>query len=85
LYSQIKEGEGFNFQLETKGLYMLCQSEETLHHEGEWVQIALKEGLGARRISKEEVQKRMRKAHLDIVGASYFACDHHTTPGEFMS
>ena len=85
LYSQIKEEEGFNFQLEKKGLFMLCQSEETLHHEDELVQIALKEGLVARTISKEEVQKMMPKAHLDIVGASYFECDHHTTPGEFMS
>jgi D-amino-acid dehydrogenase len=85
LYGQIKQEEGFNFQLEKKGLFMLCQSEETLHHEDELVQIAVNEGLTARTITAEEVRKKMPNAELDIVGASYFECDHHTTPGEFMS
>lgn len=85
LYSQIKEEEGFKFQLEKKGLFMLCQTEEALHHEDALVQTAVKEGLVARTISTAEVQKMMPDAQLDIVGASYFECDHHTTPGEFMS
>ncbi len=85
LYDQIKQEEGFDFQLEKKGLFMLCQTEQTLHHELELVETAQKEGLVARSISVAEVQKMMPDAPLDIVGATYFECDHHTTPGEFMN
>lgn len=85
LYGQIKKEEGFKFQLEKKGLFMLCQTEEALHHEDALVQVAVKEGLVARTISSEEVRQMMPNAHLDIIGASYFECDHHTTPGEFMN
>jgi len=85
LYDQIKQEEGFKFQLEKKGLFMLCKTEEALHHEDALVQVAMKEGLVARTISSDEVRKMMPNANLDIVGAAYFECDHHTTPGEFMS
>ncbi|MFT5750604.1 MAG: D-amino-acid dehydrogenase [Flavobacteriales bacterium] len=85
LYGQIKKEEGFKFQLEKKGLFMLCQTEETLHHEDALVQVAVKEGLVARTISSDEVRQMMPNAQLDIIGASYFECDHHTTPGEFMN
>lgn len=85
LYHDIKNDEGFHFQLEKKGLLMLCQTEKTLHHEDELVQIATKEGLVARTLNASEVRKMMPDTQLNIVGASYFECDHHTTPGEFMS
>lgn len=84
LYQQIKEEENFNFQLEKKGLFMLCQTEQALHHEDELVQVATREGLNARTITASEVKKMMPDTALDIVGASYFECDHHSTPGEFM-
>lgn len=63
---------------------MLCQTEATLHHEDELVQIAIKEGLSAKTISALDVKKMMPDATLDVVGASYFECDYHSTPGEFM-
>lgn len=85
LYDQIKQEEGFNFQLEKKGLLMLCQTDQTLHHEGELVEIAQKEGLEARTLSVSEVRQMMPDTTLDIVGATYFECDHHTTPGAFMN
>ncbi len=84
LYHQIKKEEGFSFHIEKKGLLMLCQTEKALHHEDELVQIASKEGLQAKTITAQEVQKMMPGTALDIVGASYFECDHHSTPGEFM-
>lgn len=84
LYHQIKKEEGFSFHIEKKGLLMLCQTEKALYHEDELVQIASKEGLQAKTIMAQEVQKMMPETALDIVGASYFECDHHSTPGEFM-
>ncbi|WP_299213626.1 FAD-dependent oxidoreductase [uncultured Dokdonia sp.] len=85
LYDQIKQEEGFDFQLDKKGLFMLCQTEQTLHHEQELVEIAQKEGLVARSMSATEVQQMMPDTTLDIMGATYFECDHHTTPGAFMN
>ncbi|WP_299684005.1 FAD-dependent oxidoreductase [uncultured Dokdonia sp.] len=84
LYDQIKQEEGFDFQLEKKGLFMLCQSEHMLEEESHLVDYALKEGLVARTVTPQEVQQMMPDAQLDIVGATYFECDHHTTPDEFM-
>lgn len=85
LYDQIKQEEGFDFQLEKKGLFMLCQTEQTLYHELELVETAHKEGLVARAVSATEVRQMMPGTQLDIVGATYFECDHHTTPGAFMN
>jgi len=84
LYAQIKGEEDFSFQLEKKGLFMLCQSEEMLEHETELVEIARKEGLTAKTMSVSEVKEHMPEAQLNIAGATYFECDHHTTPSEFM-
>ena len=85
LYNEIKQEEGFSFQLEKKGLFMLCQTEHMLEEEGHLVDIAIKEGLVARTHSAQEIQKMMPDAALQIAGGTYFDCDHHTTPGEFMS
>lgn len=85
LYHQIKQEEGFQFQLEKKGLFMLCKTEHMLEEEGHLVDIATKEGLVARMHTAQEIQQMMPDAQLDIAGGTYFECDHHTTPGEFMS
>ncbi len=83
LYDQIRQDEHFNFQLEKKGLFMLCQTEKMLEEEGKVVQLARAEGLDARTLNMQEVQDMM-PTKMDAIGASYFSCDHHTTPGEFM-
>ncbi|MBA82483.1 MULTISPECIES: FAD-binding oxidoreductase [unclassified Leeuwenhoekiella] len=84
LYSDIKESENFNFQLEKNGLLMLCQSEKMLEEEGHVLAVAHREGLPAKMLSAEEVQQKMPDAKLNIKGAAYYECDWHTTPGEFM-
>jgi len=84
LYSDIKEEEHFNFQLKKDGLLMLCKTEHMLEEEAHVLALANKEGLPARMLSAEEVQRKMPNAKLDIKGAAFYECDHHTTPGEFM-
>ena len=84
LYHQIKVEEGFDFQLEKKGLFMLCQTDAAMQHEEALVKTAVSYDLKARMMSSEQVKAHMPKACLDIVGGSYFECDHHTTPSEFM-
>ena len=84
LYSDIKAEEHFNFQLKKDGLLMLCKTEHMLEEEAHVLALANKEGLPARMLSAEEVQQKMPNADLDIKGAAFYECDHHTTPGEFM-
>ena len=83
LYDTIRKEENFNFQLEKKGLFMLCQTENMLEEEDKVVQLAQKQGLDARTLNAQEVQEMM-PTPMDILGATYYTCDHHTTPGEFM-
>lgn len=85
LYNEIKQDEGFNFQLEKKGLFMLCKTEHMLEEEGHLVEIAQKEGLVARTYTAKQIEEMMPDASLDIAGGTYFECDHHTTPSEFMN
>lgn len=84
LYDEIRQEEGFSFQLEKKGLFMLCQTEHMLEEESHLVEIAQKEGLVARTLTAKQIQEMMPNAQLDILGGTYFECDHHTTPSEFM-
>jgi len=83
LYDTIKRDENFNFQLEKKGLLMLCQTEKMLETEAKVLQRAKQEGLGARMLSATEAQQMM-STPIHSIGASYYECDHHTTPGAFM-
>lgn len=85
LYSEIKETENFEFQLEKKGLLMLCQTEHMLNEEAQVLDLATQEGLPAKMLSAEEVQQKMPNARLNIKGAAFYECDQHTTPGEFMA
>ena len=84
LYSDIRAEENFNFQLKKDGLLMMCKTEHMLEEEAHVLALANKEGLPARMLSAEEVQQKMPNADLDIKGAAFYECDHHTTPGEFM-
>ena len=84
LYSEIKQSENFSFQLEKKGLFMLCQTEKMLEDENRVGELAIQQGLPAKTLTAAEVQKKMPEAKLDVAGAIYYECDHHTTPHEFM-
>lgn len=85
LYSEIKETENFSFQLEKKGLLMLCQTEHMLQEEAHVLRLATQEGLPAKMLSAEEVKQKMPQTKMNIKGAAYYECDQHTTPGEFMT
>ncbi len=84
LYSEIKKNENFNFQLEQKGLLMICQTEKMLEEEISVAQIAQNEGLPVREISLSELKEMQPNAKLDAKGAVLYECDAHTTPHAFM-
>ncbi|WP_034260512.1 NAD(P)/FAD-dependent oxidoreductase [Altibacter lentus] len=85
LFSEIRASEGFTFQLENKGLLMLCKTYAMLEKELKLVKTASEEGLEARSISLQELKAMEPNVNMDIVGATHYQCDWHTTPQEFMT
>ncbi len=84
LYNAIKKTENFNFHYEKKGLLMLCQTNKMLEEEIRTAQLAKEEGLSAREISLDELKKLEPDVRLNVKGATYYECDSHSTPREFM-
>ncbi|MBQ0734813.1 NAD(P)/FAD-dependent oxidoreductase [Aquimarina celericrescens] len=84
LYSEIKETENFDFQLEKKGLLMICQTQKMLEEEIHVAEIAKKEGLAVRETSLTELKKMQPNIQLNAKGAVLYECDAHTTPHMFM-
>lgn len=85
LYDEIKLIEGFDFHYEKKGLLMLYQTEAMREVEFKTSQQAREVGLDAYDLTAEETQKLEPNVELDIIGATMYRCDAHTTPHEFMA
>ena len=84
LFSEIKKEEGFTFQLENKGLLVLCKTEKMLDEELHLSQLAMKEGLEVRSLSASEIKMIEPEVTIDALGAIHYECDWHSTPNEFM-
>ena len=84
LYDEIKKKDNFNFHYEKKGLLMLCKTQKYIDEESRVVDIAKENGLIAKMITKEDLKILEPNIEIDAVGASYYNCDSHTTPNEFM-
>lgn len=85
LFSEIKNEENFKFQLEHKGLLVLCKSEKALAHEIEIAKMASNEGLDVKVLNVAEVKSLQPNAEINTIGAVHFKCDWHTTPNVFMN
>jgi D-amino-acid dehydrogenase len=85
LYQDIKTSEGFTSQYEKKGLLMLCQTEKMLDEELKMVDIAVDLGLDAKGVTPTEIEQLEPNIEINTIGGTYFKCDHHSTPQEFMS
>ena len=85
LYDEIKQKSYFNFHYEKKGLLMLCKSQKYLDSESKLVDTAVSHGLNAKMVTKSDLKKIEPNIEIDAIGGSYFNCDFHTTPNEFMS
>ena len=84
LYSEIRASEGFQFQLENKGLLMLCRSQQALEKELEIAAIASAEGLEVSEVTPAALQQMEPNVAVSVVGATHYMCDWHSTPNEFM-
>lgn len=85
LFSDIRKSENFGFQLENKGLLMLCQTERMLEEELHVAEIAQKEGLDVKELSLEALKAIEPNVNMNVKGALHYECDWHTTPSEFMN
>ncbi len=84
LYDSIKQDEGFSFHHDKKGLLMLCQTDKMLEKEIEVAHLAKKNGLDVSEVSLEALKTLEPNVDLNVKGATYFKCDSHMTPHEFM-
>lgn len=84
LYEAMKASNEFDFHYERKGLLMAYKTDKAGEAEWKVGQRANIEGLGAKHLSKEEVEELDPNANIDVKGAVYYDCDAHTTPSDFM-
>jgi D-amino-acid dehydrogenase len=85
LYEDLEREEGFDFHFEKKGLLMMCQTEKMLEQEIKLMEIAKELDLEAVALDQKAVQKLEPNVKLNVAGATFYKCDSHTTPHEFMA
>ncbi|WP_296383274.1 FAD-dependent oxidoreductase [Winogradskyella sp.] len=85
LYEDIKTSENFTSHYEKKGLLMLCKTQKALDEELELAEKASELGLSARGVSPKELKELEPNVEINALGGTYFECDHHSTPQEFMT
>src|SRR5690606_7379668 len=71
LYGDIRRDEGFQFQLEHKGLLMLCQTEKLLEEEIKGANLAREYGLDASEISLDDLKKLEPHVAINVKGGAY--------------
>ena len=84
LYEDIEKEPGFDFHFEKKGLLMLCKTEKMLEEEVKVAQLAGEVNLQSKVLNKEELRALEPAVSDDVIGATFYSCDSHTTPHEFM-
>ncbi len=84
LYEDIEKEPGFDFHFEKKGLLMLCKTEKMLEEEIKVARLAAEVDLQSKVLNKEELRILEPAVNRDVLGATFYSCDSHTTPTEFM-
>jgi len=84
LFEDLKNSDSFKFHYDKKGLLMLCQTNKMLEAEIKTAQLAKQEGLEVREVTLNELQQLEQNVKINAVGATFYECDSHMTPQEFM-
>lgn len=82
LFQEIKDSGIFDFQFERKGLLMSYQTSKFEDKEARLADLAKKQGLDVKHISKRELKEM--EPEMKAEGAFYYLDDAHTTPDDFM-
>ncbi len=85
LFEEIIRAEKFTSHMEKKGLLMLCKTEKMLREEIKVAEIAMRQGLEVSVLNAGEIRNKEPNVKLNTIGATYYECDWHTTPHEFMN
>jgi len=85
LYEDLLASGDFNFHYKKQGLLMAYASEKGKEEEFKLAERAVKEGLEAKIISGENLQKIQPAFSEKVIGAVHYKCDRHTTPNHFMN
>ncbi|WP_406682675.1 FAD-dependent oxidoreductase [Seonamhaeicola sp. MEBiC1930] len=84
LFQDIIKTENFKSHYAKKGLLMLCRTEEAMEEEIHMAKIASSLGLSAREVNLYDILQIEPNVTIESIGGTYFECDHHSTPHEFM-
>ena len=84
LYQDLAKGNNFPFQLNEKGLLMVCQSQRILKEEAEAAHLANDLGVLAGVLSREELLTMEPGLSQDVLGGVYYPGDGNIVPGELM-
>lgn len=76
--------EQLRFGLVTRGLVMLCRTEEGLEEESEYARMANEIGVDAEICSPERLKELDPDATMDVAGGVWFGQDCHLDPGHFL-
>jgi D-amino-acid dehydrogenase len=80
MYQQLSKDLPFDFGFHERGLLMLYKNKETEREEGETAEFANRNGIEARILSPEEVQRLEPDVKVNVRGGVYFPGDAHVTP-----
>lgn len=84
LYEEILASGDFKFHYGKQGLLMAYASTKGEEEELKVAERAVKEGLEARTITREALEKIQPVFSDKVLGAIHYTCDRHTTPNHFM-
>jgi len=85
LYTRLAAELPGSFELETRGLLMLCREDRTLEHEAAFAARANALGVPAKVLSPAEAAALDPDVHMSIAGAIHFPRDAHLSPDRFVA
>src|SRR5688572_402769 len=84
-FDEFARKHGNTFELEKRGCFCLCKTQQRLDHEAEIVAHARELGLRAEVLTAKQTAEMEPNVRMDIAGSVYFHDDSHLTPGKFMA
>src|SRR5688572_24921406 len=84
-FEEFAKAHGNTFDLEKRGCFCLCKTQQRLDHEAEIVEHARELGLKADVLDAKQTTAMEPNVRLDIAGSVFFHDDSHLTPGKFMA
>ncbi len=85
LYKNLASLPDFNFSLQQKGILVYYKTEKAGEEESHLAAKGRSFGLDVEILQKDQVQQLEPGIELDILGASYYRCDAHLYPNQFMT